>query len=112
MVIDSLMQDPGPSIYYNDAFRVVLEDHIAYLKTHPGTTVIYPDSMQRHRYEFDLFGLLTQHNIPAYLHWIIMRLNRLSSPNIKLDDINLLLIPDPSIIEQIRQSHVAITTIN
>ena len=106
MQIDTIMINPGPSIYYDDDFRRVLEDHLSLLKKDPSTSVLNIAPQKAYKYEFDLYGLLSDYNIQPQLHWLAMRLNGMTSPTDATKDITSLLIPDTNVVDRIRQSHM------
>ena len=107
MSIDSLMAIQGASVYYGPSFRNVLEDHLTYLKGLDSTTVINVEPIVAYKYEFDLYSLLFYYDIPMHLHWLVMRLNGFTSPTEATADITSLLIPDSTVVDQIRQSHMS-----
>lgn len=107
MSIDSLMSAQGASIYYDLSFRNVLEDHLTYLKNLESTTVLAIEPIIAYKYKFDLYSLLFHYNIPMHLHWLVMRLNDFLSPTEATSELTSLLIPNSSVIEQIRQSHLS-----
>lgn len=105
MSLNTTLVDPGPDIYYTKQFRDVLEDHMVLLREHPNTkpmTIMPGESFQ---WRNDLFGLLSSKNIPRHLHWVIMRLNNYTSPRQFTTETMLLLVPDSTVLEKIRQSH-------
>jgi hypothetical protein len=108
MPIDDLMLDPGPTIYYNDEFRRVLEDHMTVLRTSAGTRIIDIDAGTAYKFEADFYGLLVQLNVPLHLHWVVLRVNNMTNPSEfkvpRTEGIELR-IPDPNAIGQILQSH-------
>ena len=106
MKINKLLADHGSNIYYDPVFRNVLEDHMTFLRTHEQTTRLNIESIYAYKYVGDLSGLLKHYNIDIYLHWIIMRMNNFTSYNEANDNIVDLLIPEPIVIERIRQSHI------
>lgn len=106
MKINELMVDPGPSIFYDSAFRNVLEDHMTFLREHSQTIQITVEPTQAYRFEHDLFGLLAHYNVPVHFHWLVMRMNKMTSPTDSHRDINTLLVPDHTVVEHIRQSHM------
>jgi hypothetical protein len=112
MQVDNLMVDPGPSVYYDSAFRNVLEDFMTYLRTNPSTISINIEPIDAYKYEFDLFSLLNKYNIPPYMHWIVMRVNNFTSPLEVTRKLNTLRIPNESVINTIRQSHLTVSRIN
>lgn len=105
MQVDTLMFDYGANIYYDDDFRRVLEDHLMLLRTNANTIVINVEAIKAYQYEFDLYGLLAYHNIPPYLHWLVMRINKFVTTTDATRDIEFLLVPDQTTVDQIRQSH-------
>lgn len=112
MKIDSLMVgEASHAIYYDPDFRNVLEMHVVFLRVHPTTREVPVEPIMAHRFEFDLFGLLAKLNVPPHLHFLTMRLNKITSPH-KID-INLtnLLVPDDAVVNRIRQSHTAVQRI-
>lgn len=88
--------------YYDEGFRNVLEDHFSYLKTLPSTKQVSIDGYLAVRYEFDFYGLMQQQNVPAHLHWLVMRLSGYTSPDQMTSDLQSYVLPDPNFIEQIR----------
>lgn len=112
MLIDSLAIDPGPQINYDQAFRNVLEDFMSVLRTNAGNAALNIDVNIAYKYESDLFGLLNYYNIQPALHWVVMRMNNLTSPTDYTSSMVSLLLPDSNVINQIRQSHMTTRRIN
>lgn len=106
MIIDALSIPDGPNIYYETSFRNVLEDHMTLLRNHPATTTITVEPLKAYKYEFDLFGLLSTYNVPVHLRWLVMRLNNMVVPTDATRDIEILLVPDLTVVDRIRQSHI------
>ncbi len=102
--VDSFMLDPGPEVYYTDAFRNVLEDHLTFLRMHPNTGVILITPAEAYRFEMDLTGLLLTKNIPIYLHWLVARMNFMNTLNENRGDLAQLIIPDPKEVGKILQA--------
>ena len=107
MLIDNLMNDPGDDIWYDQTFRITLEDHLTWLKNNSGTLQITIAANDAYKYEGDFFGLLNKYNAPPYLHWIIMRMNGLTSPSDSDASINTLLVPNLNVLDNIRQSYIS-----
>ncbi len=105
MQINSMQVSFGPNIYYDPVFRNVLEDHMSFLRTHPGTKILNIEPIYAYKYEGDLSGLLTQYRIDVKLHWIIMRMNNYYSFSENNENLSSLIIPDGDSIERIRESH-------
>lgn len=103
-VLTDLLADPGPDIYYTKAFRDVLEDHLTWLRDyHSSIMIIQPD--EAYQWRGDLFGLLAAKGVPRHLHWLIMRLNRWTSPTHTDENTLAVLKPNPTVVEQILQSY-------
>lgn len=105
MQINNIQLDFGEDIYYDGGFRIDLEDHMTYLRTHPSTTKVIVDPVYSYKYVGDLSSLLLQYNVPVYLHWVIMRVNNFTSFADATDKLTTLLIPDTTEIERIRRSY-------
>ncbi|MBB5409356.1 hypothetical protein HDG34_003297 [Paraburkholderia sp. HC6.4b] len=106
--IGSLMLNPGPAVYYTDAFRRVLEDHMGFLRAHPATQLV-PVSAQDSdwAFEHDLFGFLQSLGIAPQYHWVAMRMNNYTDPTEFGASASLLLLPPQNVIEQIRSAYMA-----
>ena len=53
----SFIESSGDSLYYNDNFRIVLEDHIEYLLTHPDTTISIVQEHEMIKNKCDIYSL-------------------------------------------------------
>ena len=106
MKIHNLQIETGSNIFYNQKFRVVLEDHMTYLRTHEKTRVIDIEPVYAYKYSGDLSSLLTHYGYPVEMHWIIMRANNFNSFHEKTDDVRTLVIPSSDIVERIRQGYL------
>lgn len=102
MTIDDLSNGGGPDIYYNPKFRVVLEDHMTFLRNDTKTKAIEVTNHAAFKYEGDYWGLLSFYNIPVELHWLVMRMNKLTSPVQSSTDIRSFITPNQSVIDRLR----------
>lgn len=102
--INTLMFNPGPAEYYTDAFRQVLEDHMAFLRTNQGTTIrnVTPQNVWEN--EQDLFGFLQSINLAPQFHWVVMRMNNMTSPTQFVKGVSQLLMPPINLLEQLRSA--------
>lgn len=107
MTIENLMFSEGPSIYYDDGFRRVIEDHMTVLRESPETREVDVTPGVAYKYAGDFYGLAQSLGVPPHLHWVTMRLNGLFSPNDYLDTMYVVRIPSPTALEQLRQSHMS-----
>ena len=112
MKVDQYLTESGSSIYYDNDFRNVLEDHMTFLRNHPLTSVITLDANKVYQFEFDLFGLFRFYQIPVQLYWLTMRMNNRVSPQDNVKNIEILLVPDHNTVAQIAQSHTTTKRIN
>lgn len=103
MDIDNFAHDEGPSIFYNDDFRAVVEAHVEYLRTHEDTKMLFLEPHVVDRYEFDLQGLLWHYKMPSYMHWIILRVNNLYSLTTFPKELSQVSVPSESAINHLRQ---------
>lgn len=106
MRIDGLAIDSGPDVYYEEGFRITLEDHMTYLRTHPNTKTMQIDSFKAYKYASDLFGLLAEYSLPTELNWVIMRMNNMTSPTQCSESLKSLLLPDAQVVERMRSLYM------
>ncbi len=102
MNIINIMNDDGPSDYYDSDFRSTLEDHMTLLRTSSKTVNVSITPHQGIVYNADLFGLLNELGYPKHTHWVIMRTNNLYSTADYNLGVKTLLIPSEMDIEPIR----------
>lgn len=102
------MSNEGPAVYYTPGIRLMLELHIPYLLSNQRSTLIPVDPHDAHKYEYDLNGLLLSYSIPTQLHWIVMRINDMTSPIEFTMEKTSLWIPDPNVIERLKTMHSTI----
>lgn len=105
MAITALLADAGTAIDYDQGFRAVLEDHMTYLRKHPKTTMIMIQPGDAYKYEFDLFGLLTLYGVKRSMQWVTMRMNDYTTPMQATVELESLIVPSETVINQIRQTH-------
>lgn len=105
MPIEAYLLETGPSIYYNEDFLSVLEDHLTFLRNHHSTRTVVVTEGEAYKFEADLYGLLSFIKVPRHLHYITMRVNSYSSPLTIRANISQLLIPDETLLAQIAQTH-------
>lgn len=102
MKIDLLEAYPANQVYFSSSFRIVLDDHINFLKNHPETISIQVSPIEALKYVGDLSGLLFTKNVNVNLHWVIMRMNGFTSPADTDGNVSNLIIPSESVVERLR----------
>lgn len=106
MKIDNLMPTAGANEYFSSAFRVVLEDHMTYLRTHPTTTAIVFNGQELEKYYGDLAGILSFKGIPSIHHWIVMRMNNMTAMTDLVSTITSVIVPNVQLIDKLRQAYM------
>lgn len=107
MSIAALMSDDGPKVFYDQNFRRVLEDHMHYLRSHSSTETIEIDGYIANKHHGDLVGVLMHYELPPHMHWIVMRMNGLTSP-LQYADSNLsLMVPAQPVISTLLKRYRA-----
>lgn len=87
--------------YSSDAFNVVQEDHLTFIKDR-STRVIEIDSNLVNKWAGDFYGLLAELKINADQMYITMRINGIDGPTDNFSDLTRLILPDESSLELIR----------
>lgn len=105
--INSLMVREGPGLFYTQAFRNVLEDHLEYLRNHQNTEALPIEDHPSHKYEGDFYGLLQHYRIKAEHRWLVMRLSGLTSPTDYHGQVTQAVIPSETEVNKIVQLYRA-----
>ena len=106
MSINSLMLNEGADVFYTPRWHRFIETHLLWLRNHPEIQILQIDPHDAYKYEADLIGLLQQYQIPMEHHWIVMRLNEMTSLTQFRSDQLSLFIPPRSVIDQLRAVYV------
>lgn len=92
MSINKLSVKPGNQLFYSMGFHRYIEGYLKYIRENEIEKIIYIDPHKKYVFEGDLFGLLDQLSIDRKFHWVIMRVNDLTSPMyLDLENTELLL---------------------
>jgi hypothetical protein len=105
MFIDSLMAVPGADVNYDAGFRILIEDHMTYLRSHTTTSVLTVDGSMAYKYVGDLSGLLTHYQVPRHLHWVVMRMNNMTSNTDLTESTTSLILPDLSTVSKLSSTY-------
>lgn len=105
MTIHREMIDEGASLFYDQGFRAVLETHMDYLRRHPESDFLTIETYPAHKYEYDLYGLLAYYKVDLKYHWLVMRMNELTSPTEYSSEVTALIIPSNTVINSIIQNY-------
>ncbi|WJJ54882.1 baseplate wedge protein [Xanthomonas phage RTH11] len=93
MKVLSLMGLTGGEIYYTNTWRLLVETHMTWLRARNESQMVAVTPQIAYKYEGDLYGALTELNIPRYMHWTIMRINGLLSPADFKGEAVMLMVP-------------------
>lgn len=107
ITITDLMVAEGPSLYYEEGFRNLIESHLTFLREHPQTSPLTQKPHSGYKYENDFYGYLQDHNVPSHLHWIILRINGMTSPMEFGGEEEFIWIPDNAIIQQLATTYAS-----
>lgn len=98
--LEDTIPDAGADHYYLPAFRIMIEDNLDIIRKSTGTRVLALKSYHAQLYKGQFYSLLTEYKIPPFLHWIMLRVNKLTSPH-EYDGALSVLIPDFKIVENL-----------
>lgn len=106
MNIDILKSNYGNYLFYDADFRIVMESYLTNIAKDPGTQQydITPD--MAFKYNGSLTKLLTVIGVAKDYHWVVMRLNNLSSAVCELSSIKTLTIPSQAVLEHVRVNYL------
>lgn len=105
MSVNAKMASEGDAVYYSAGWKLTVETHLNYIKEVSANNVVGIIPADAYKYEADLFGLLQKLRVETRYHWVVMRLNDMTSPNQFRVDRTFLLLPDYQVLERLRQVH-------
>lgn len=91
--------------YLEKGFVKFLHDHSDYVKNHESTTSIPLEPALSYKWKGDLFGLFNELGVSPNYYRIAMIINGLDSPSSWDGEIDLILIPNPSLIDDFLVTH-------
>mgnify|MGYP007069470120 CR=1 FL=1 len=92
MLIQNLQTDLD-DVYYSNAYFVMIESHLSYLKSLKDNQTFSITKQQNDKYEGDFYGLLNELNFEKRYHYPIMRINGLDNSNDFEGDRDFILVP-------------------
>ena len=103
-ILDQITYTPN-NLAINKDLRNLMVTHISYLRNHPSTTAteIVRNELVTHQY--NLYAYLNKVGIATKLHWVIFLINDIQSPEHLDFDIDVLLVPDITVVEEIVAMH-------
>lgn len=90
-------------MYYDERFRLLIEQHLNALITFQGNVYLTVSPMEFEVWAGNLYGYLHSQNIPIEQHWIIMRMNNMDSTLDFSDVLVNLILPDMEQITKLRE---------
>lgn len=102
MSIMNLINYTDSEQYHTPLWIRTIEDHIDFLRKSTRTQIRDVREELAHSFRGDLLSLLTELNVPPYLHWVVMRVNQFKTPEEYQGELSLL-VPDQREIENIRE---------
>lgn len=107
MDILNSMINTGPSVFYDPAFRNMIEDHLSYLRARADNDVITVEPLVAYKYAGDFFGLMMHHGVLPQHHWIVMRVNDLISPQDYKDTTLFFIKPKEAVITGLQSTFMS-----
>lgn len=102
MSINGRMVNEGADVYYTPEWHRFIESHLHWLRKLASNVVLNIEPSDAYKYEADLQGLLQAYNIPMEYHFIVMRMNDMTSPTHYAMSTTQLILPDFQQIESLR----------
>lgn len=100
--VNNLISYNYPPMSAEPAYRIKLAPYLDYLRKHKDTRIIPVQQANARPYYYNLYGYLGAQGYDNILHWIIMKLSDLPSPEAFDDKVSFLVVPSISLIEEIR----------
>lgn len=102
--VNSLMIREGASVFYSEAFRRVIEDHLPDLISDSGTQSIQIKNRVAYKAHGDLIMVLDEYEIPPQHHWIVMRMNGYTHPTEYDMSHTSIIVPSRSVVDGLMKS--------
>lgn len=99
--IIQMMQNEGDNVYYTPEWHRCVESHLEWIRKRPLSLPLKITPNDAYKYEGDLMGLLLAYNFRMEYHWVIMRVNDMSSPADFSAETMELIIPDLAEVDNI-----------
>lgn len=106
MSINSRMVNEGADLYYTPEWHRFIESHLHWLRKLPGNSMIAIEPADAYKYEADLQGLLQAYNVPMEYHFIVMRINGMTTLTQYSVEMTQLILPDFQQVESLRSVYV------
>jgi hypothetical protein len=108
MSINQLMVQDGSPRFYSEAWILMIESHLGYLRARSAENIIRIEPYLSLKHEADLFGLLRHLRIPPEHYITTMRLNDYVSPTDFRAETETLILPDFALVDDLRKVHQTI----
>jgi len=108
--VNSLMQNLGAAVYYEEPWHIALESHLLLLMQPSISTALVVTPHDAYKHEGDLHGLLQTYGQDPQYYFPIMRVNGMFSPFEYTADMTLLQIPSTQLIDQLRRLYMTISS--
>lgn len=105
--VNELMVRDGASVFYSEAFRRIIEDHLPDLKSDSGTQGIQIKNEVAHKAHGDFYMVLDEYDIPVEHQWIILRMNGYTHPSEYRTSHVVMLVPSKSVIDGLMKTYRA-----
>ena len=99
------LESDGGSVYYSDAWQLMIETHLLFLMSRPDNSVITVAPSAAWRWRGNLTGLLVELQIRPQLRWAVMRMNGMRSVYEYRHEMQRLIVPSSTVIEQLTRVH-------
>lgn len=105
ITLNDLVKDNYDPELYSEGFTSLLEHYMQYMRDSDVVSVVNLDSHLVYKFEGDFYSLLSAMDIPKSMHWITLRLNRLTNPCHYSPDITFILVPDITFINSVLEKY-------
>lgn len=106
--ISGKARNPGPEVYYQSAFRDVIEMHLPLMLKTGRFTIQDIEPSVAYKNENDFYGLLNDFLMDVNLFWPTLRINGFYEPSEYPADKLAIIIPDSAYLDQLRRMHTTI----
>lgn len=107
----SQMRNPGDQRFYEQGWINTVEDHLTYFQDDGNGKTYTPTGMERAKYKYRFFAFLRDviQRTREEHYYVIMRANKMTSPNEFDEDWDFLIIPDENKIDALYNQYISST---
>lgn len=110
MSIKDLINNPGPSSWYEPLWFTTVEDNLGYLLNINNVEAVKIDPIMHEHHKHNFYNFLREQVTPERRYWyVIMRVNGMTSPTQFSENMDFMVYPKLQLIDQLHEQYLSST---